>query len=368
MPSLTVKLQETTPTSYPILIKKGLLQDPKSWLPAEISLWVIITDTNVAEILALNLQKNLLKMGLKTLLLKVNPGERSKSQRNKSLLEQTMLQHDCDRKTGILALGGGVIGDLAGFIAATYMRGIAYIQLPTTLLAMVDSSVGGKTAINTKEGKNLIGAFWQPKAVIVDSSALETLPQKQLINGLFEALKMFLTHDSASFTWFHKNLTNILARNLQDLENLVYRALKIKTRVVAQDEKEQHERAVLNFGHTIGHALEKITNYRLLHGYAVGFGMLVEAKIALTLKLLTEQKFALIENALRPLGITSRKLAKFKAEEVIAATKFDKKKQSGQVFYVLLKDIGSVKEINGKYVHLVDDYTVNQVLLDLTKD
>lgn len=351
----------------PIKIESHLLANPDAWLPEDClnKKVVIITDDHVKEYYG-NILFNKLKK-YKPLLLSFSPGEKSKNYQTKESLETQMLDHYCDRDTIILALGGGVVGDVAGFVAATYMRGVSYIQIPTTLLAMVDSSVGGKTGIDTPQGKNLIGAFWQPTCVIVDINCLVTLPEPHLICGLIEALKMFMTSDSESFHYASHHISEALKMDVAILKNIVQRAIKIKVSVVSQDEKENGLRSILNFGHTIGHALEQMTHYTILHGYAVALGILVEAKIAQLLGLLSDADYQTIQSLLSKLNIVGSRLKKMDNEEIIMATKRDKKVKSGIVHYVLLKNIGQVCNEGNSFVYPVSDDIVRQALLDVSE-
>ena len=366
--SLEVTLESVPTAAYPIWIGPGLLAKSCSWMPKNCSTVVVITDDNVAKRYASTIEQTLKKQGYNTLLLSFPAGEQSKNRYIKSSLEDKMLEHGCDRDSLILAIGGGVVGDLAGFIAATYMRGIAYIQVPTTLLAMLDSSVGGKTGIDTPQGKNLIGAFWQPIAVIADTLCLKTLGQEQIINGLIEALKMFLTSDADSWHDLQQNLTLILSGDQTVLSEMVRRAVQIKVNIVKNDARECHQRAVLNFGHTIGHALEQLSDYQLLHGYAVALGILLESKIAQLIGLLEPEHVLLIRTLLSRLNITSHELKKFEVDAVIQCTKLDKKNRANEVHYVLLNDIGAVYEIAGQFTHPVADELVKRAILELIED
>lgn len=369
--------------TYAILIESGLLRYPSTWLPRSLpplrgevprrsgsgedifSTIVIITDHTVKKLYGNDLADCLIKQGHEVLLLSFRPGEQSKNSLTKQKLEKKMFKNHCDRNTLCLALGGGVVGDLAGFIAATYMRGISYIQIPTTLLAMVDSSIGGKTGIDTDYGKNLIGAFWQPQAVVADLNCLKTLPYKHLINGLVEILKVFLIYDKNSFLYFKRNIKKIKISDELVLNNLIFRAVKIKTKIVKQDEQDHHLRKILNFGHTIGHALEKISGYKILHGEAVGLGMLVESRISNVLGILGDEDNKIIENILFELGISNKKLKKINVDKVIQATKLDKKIKQGQVHYVLLKEIGQVYKCDREVTHSVPDKTVKELFSSL---
>lgn len=367
MKTLQVKIPPLPARSYDCWVGEGLLQAPAtiqriSELSRDI---VIITDQHVKKLYATQFSRALRQHGCRVLLLSFPAGEKSKNHRTKQRLEEQMLTHHLNRQTLCVALGGGVVGDIAGFIAATYQRGIAYIQVPTTLLAMVDSSVGGKTAIDTPQGKNLIGCFWQPQAVFADTACLKTLSSRQFICGLIEAFKMFFTNDVRSFRYAHKNLPRLLQRDTEVLQQVIYRAIKIKATVVRADEKEQNYRQVLNFGHTIGHALEHLSHYRLLHGVAVGLGMLVEAKIAELLGRLAKDQYAMIVAVLAELGITARGLRPFAVQKIIDATKIDKKVREGAVYYVLLEELGRVYREKNRYAQPVTDKVVRQALLNL---
>lgn len=345
--------------SYPILIGTHLLKKI-TWIPKNYSQIVIITDSKVKKYFADSFIKLLKIKNHKVLLLSFPSGEKSKSIHTKNKLEEKMLKGMCDRNTLIVALGGGVVGDLSGFIAATYMRGIDYIQIPTTLLAMVDSSIGGKTGIDTPQGKNLIGAFWQPKAVISDIACLHTLPKKHLINGLIEALKVFLIQDTKSFNYFKNNIDGILQGDSAKLMYIVEKAAQIKIDVVQKDEKDNNLRAILNFGHTIGHALELITNYKLLHGHAVGYGILIEAKMAELMGLLSSKHYFIIESILDKLTISRQDIRKWDINKIIEATRLDKKAKKGKIHYILLKDIGAVYQHKKNYAHIVSDEMVKK--------
>ncbi len=389
-----LKLSVTVPAvpakHYPILIGSGLLSKLTKVVPAIrlASKIVIITDQTTKKLVGLKLAESLRKQKLKTLLLSVPDGEKSKTQKYKTFLEEAMLKSRCDRHSIILALGGGVVGDLAGFVAATYMRGIPYIQLPTTLLAMVDSSLGGKTGIDTPQGKNLIGAFLQPQAVVADIGCLKNLPRKQLINGFFEAIKKFLTSDKKSFEFVEKRISSVIARSASDeailskkeiasaalamtqkekvLTKIIKRAAEIKTGVFGRDERETGERMVLNFGHTIGHALEKLSGYKIPHGYSVGMGMLVESKISKNLGILPQKDYDRIEYMITLLGIDLQSLKKRNADKIIKQTLTDKKSKNGKARYVLLKGIGRVHVKNNAFAHFVNQNIVRRSLKPIT--
>ncbi len=356
---LAVNLTSLPGNTYSIHLKDELFKKIPAILKQlkQAHHYIIICDSTVKKLYGTALLKNLRTSGYLTDLISFSAGEKFKNESTKSKIERQLFQKKCGRDTMIIALGGGVTGDLAGFIAATYMRGISYIHVPTSLLAMVDSSIGGKVGIDTEFGKNLIGAFWHPQAIIVDTEVLKTLPEQHFRNGLFEIMKIFLTHDVKAFNYFQKNLAKILARNSIILNKIITRAMQLKIQVIEKDERENGERATLNCGHTIGHALEKLTNFSLLHGYAVGFGMLLESKISELSGVLSVQGFQEIADVLSNLGITStefRKISKkIKPVDLIQAMQHDKKNRSGQINFVLLKAIGKVKIDQGKFVHPV---------------
>lgn len=362
MNSLYVHIPAQPASSYPIHIGPGLLEKPQIWLGNATSYEriILITDHSVKKHYGHSLVKRLIAAGYPAQLLSFPAGEKSKQQQTKQLLEEKMLRQRCGRNTLCLALGGGVVGDLTGFIAATYMRGIPYLQIPTTLLAMVDSSVGGKTGIDTPYGKNLLGAFWQPIAVVADTACLNTLPQKQLINGLVEALKMFLTNDLASWEYAVQHLDQLMKGDEVILQDVIHRAVTIKAKVVEQDEQENNLRMVLNLGHTIGHALEKINDYKMLHGYAVAYGILVEAKIAELLGILSPENYTTIQVQFARLGIRGNVLKKMKATQIIQATRSDKKVKMGTARYVLLKNLGEVYTEKNVSAHPVADSVVRE--------
>ncbi|MDQ5921358.1 MAG: 3-dehydroquinate synthase, partial [Pseudomonadota bacterium] len=340
---IAIKITRQKQSSYTITIGRNILPDYKLWLSQYTNnpQLVIITDKIVEHLIAKQFADELSEGGYKVLLLSIVPGEESKSSSVKEHLEGEMLKYQYDRHTLLLAVGGGIVGDLAGFIAATYMRGINYIQIPTTALAMIDSSVGGKTAINTQYGKNLIGAFWQPQAVIMDLNLLDSLPKIQLINGIIEALKIYLTLDAASFAYAKLHLDDILKRNHAKLQRIIKRAVQLKAGVVMADEREENLRMILNFGHTIGHALEKLSNFQILHGYAVALGILVEARIAQLMGLLSSDNYELIAGVFYRLGINREMLTPFNAVNVNEEMITDKKSKESQIHCVLLKDIGA---------------------------
>lgn len=364
--TIKVQLPEIGRSEYPILIGNDVLSVLRKWLLKQYigRKVVIITDTNVANLHANSFADLLRSDGHDVVFLEVKPGEVSKSAKVKQKLELSMLEHKVNRYSICLAFGGGVVGDLAGFVSATYMRGIAYVQVPTTTLAMVDSSVGGKTAINTKFGKNMIGAFWQPSMVASDLNCLTSLRTHHFFGGLIEAVKMFLTNNAKAFHYVAKNLTEILAQDERVIAKVIADAIIVKATVVAEDEKEQNLRMVLNFGHTIGHAIEKIKHYKMPHAEAVGLGILVEAKIATIMGLLSEADFIAITEVLTRLGTKPAKLAKMDIDAINQALLLDKKNKHNEINCILLNGIGSVALYDGdKVATPITQEVVKQAML-----
>jgi 3-dehydroquinate synthase len=269
-------------------------------------------------------------------------GERSKSRETWSRLTDELLRRGFGRDSGIVALGGGVTGDLAGFVAATYMRGVPYLQVPTTLLSMLDASVGGKTGVDAAEGKNLIGAFHHPVAVVADPRALATLPERVYRAGLAEAVKHGLIADRQYFEWMEREADHLLARDADVLEALVRRSVEIKAEVVSEDEREGGRRAVLNAGHTVAHALERVTDYRMPHGEAVGLGLVAEAALAAGLGLATPEAGARVVALLERLGLPTRLPEPVPADRVLAAMTGDKKNRANVLRFALPRALGSM--------------------------
>lgn len=336
-----------------ITIDHNILDNLFDYIPEDLRhhQMVVVTDETVGSLYAEKVLHQLPGAKIFT----IPPGEQSKTRESKANIESFLIAHECGRDTCLLALGGGVVGDLTGFVAATYMRGIPYIQLPTTLLAMVDSSVGGKTGINTPEGKNLIGAFWEPRAVIAELNCLNTLPETELQNGWFEALKIFLITDNRALQ--QCNQINL---------SLIQHAVEHKSNIVLQDFKEQGIRSVLNFGHTIGHALETITDYQLPHGYAVAYGMLFEAKISQQKGILPSNALNTIQKLLLSYGIDGQSFSQYSIDSLISAAALDKKNKQSVIRVVLLKNMGEIFVENNQYTHPVDATELRKVYHCLT--
>lgn len=362
MKHLLMTIPSERKKSYPILFGSAVPLLFSFLAKQNFSTLVVITDHTVRRLYGVAITRKLRTMNHRAHLFSFPNGEKSKTADVKNILDLALLKNNCGRNTLIVALGGGVTGDMAGFVASTYLRGVPYIQIPTTLLAMVDSSIGGKTGVDTPYGKNMIGTFWQPSAVIIDHSFLATLPAKHLQNGLYEAIKMHLVCD--------KKMAPLIDRFLMKKRGaiipLITAALTHKANIVERDEKESGERMILNFGHTIGHAVEKISDYTILHGIAIGYGMLVESHISHELGILSSSTLASITQLLNAAGIHQKALRKWNARAIIAATKHDKKRRDNQPLYVLLKDIGHVYRKGDAWAHPVSDAQVSSVIMKLT--
>ena len=302
---------------------------------------VIITNPVVNKLYGNLVKQSLIDAGYKTTILEVPDGEEHKSLESAGKLYQQLAESGAERSTPILALGGGVIGDLAGFVAATYMRGVPLVQLPTTLLAQCDSSIGGKTAVNHGQLKNEIGAFYQPKMTIVDITTLKTLPLQELTGGLSEVIKYAVIKDEQFFVYLEKNLDLIKALDDNVLEAVVAKSAQIKAAIVEIDERDTGLRNILNFGHTVGHAVESVANFQVAHGLAVSIGMVAAARIASELNILDSGNITRMKNLLEKAGLMT-KLPSMAVKQVMQAMQYDKKVQSGKIRFVLPQTIGQV--------------------------
>jgi 3-dehydroquinate synthase len=300
---------------------------------------VIITDPTVKKLYGHSLKRSLTASGFKVALLEVPEGEEQKSLETAGRLYNELTKFYAERTTPILALGGGVIGDLAGFVAATYMRGVPLVQIPTTLLAQGDSSIGGKVAVNHGLLKNKIGAFYHPRLTISDISTLKTLSPRELSDGLAEIIKHGVILDGEFFSYLEENLDKIKSLDERVLERVISRSAKIKAGVVEKDELDLGLRNILNYGHTVGHAIESVSELKVWHGEAVAIGMLAEARISNRLGILTEDEVARIKNLIAQAGLPTE-LPSLELEKLIQAMKHDKKILQGKLKFALPKSIG----------------------------
>ena len=337
--TLTVGLGER---SYPIHIGRGLLDRPELFAPHLASRRAaVVTNDVVAPLYAPAVERALGACGTRSLRVVIPDGEAQKRWETLDRVHGELLRAQADRKTVIVALGGGVVGDLAGFAAATYQRGVDFIQVPTTLLAQVDSSVGGKTGINHALGKNMVGAFHQPLAVIADTATLDTLPERELCAGLAEVIKYGAIDDVAFFAWLEENIERLRARDPDALALAIGRSCEIKARIVALDEREAGVRALLNLGHTFGHAIETVEGYGTwLHGEAVAAGMVMAARLSERLGRAPAGDALRLERLLRRAGLPVEPPA-IAPDAWLDAMGRDKKNEAGRITLILLERLGS---------------------------
>jgi len=326
---------------YPVLVGSGLIDQVGGQVCKFVrggNTCAIVTDSNVGPIFARRVKRSLTSTGFKPMLITIPPGERSKTLQKAGAICEQMLAAGLDRQSFVIGLGGGVVGDISGFVAAIYHRGIPHVQIPTTLLAMVDSSIGGKTGVNTADGKNLIGAVHQPSLVIDDVEVLKTLPRREFNQGFAEIIKHAIIADPKMF----KKLQSWQASGAL-LQQLVHRNVRIKSRIIAKDEYDRTgKRAVLNFGHTVGHALERAGNYRkLLHGEALSLGIVAACAISIKRAGLPSKQRELVVNLLRRFDLPTKLPRNFARQKIFDALKFDKKFEGGKVRFVVTPKIGA---------------------------
>jgi 3-dehydroquinate synthase len=338
MKSLKVELGDR---GYDILIGSGLLEQSAGLLTEAfpVKKYVIITNPAVDKLYGSRLKEIMSNSGLEADLLTVPDGERYKTLDSAGKLYENLTECFAERNTPVLALGGGVIGDLAGFVAATYMRGVPLIQVPTTLLAQVDSSIGGKVAVDHGKLKNKIGTFYQPNMVITDITTLKTLPYIEFANGMAEVIKSAVIRDRDFFVFIGQNLDKIIDRDEDIIEKMVFRAAAIKALVVMQDERDTGLRNILNFGHTIGHAVETISKFKITHGQAVSIGMVAEAKIAASMGIFEKDELEALVTILTDAGLPTQ-FPDINIDKVLEAMKHDKKNAAGRTKFALPKNIG----------------------------
>lgn len=336
MKTLTVELG---PRSYPIYIGENLFD--KGLLAQHIrgSQVMIVSNTTVAPLYLERCKKSLQDFEVHQCILP--DGEEYKNLKELEHIFTALLQARCDRQSTLIALGGGVVGDMTGYAAASYQRGVDFIQIPTTLLAQVDSSVGGKTGVNHPLGKNMIGAFHQPKCVLADTQTLDTLEDRQLYSGIAEVIKYGLICDAEFYSWLEKNMSSLCQRDAVVLAEAIERSCANKAKVVAEDELESGRRALLNLGHTFGHAMESFMHYKgYLHGEAVAAGMAMAAQLSAKLGWINSQEVSALENLLQQAHLPIRPPAGMGEADFMHLMSTDKKVSAGKIRLVLLKSIG----------------------------
>ncbi|HPL62427.1 MAG TPA: 3-dehydroquinate synthase [Syntrophales bacterium] len=342
MKKIRINLDKKRAASHDICIGRGIL-DRAGLLMAKGN-WgdrcFVVSDSIVAPLHGEKLLAVLAGIGLKADLVEIPAGESSKSISAVAGLAGKLISLGADRRSLLVALGGGVVGDICGFTASVFMRGIPYVQLPTSLIAMVDSSIGGKTGVDLPSGKNLLGSFYQPKAVFMELDYLKTLPPREVVNGMAEIIKYGVIDDPELFDLLESDLSLIIDRNLDHIERIVAKAVRIKKGIVEIDETEMGLRRILNFGHTIGHAVEAESGFTVSHGHAVGLGILGASLLSEKMNYLNPEENSRIASLIRAAGLPVRLPAGLRPAGVLSRFRFDKKKEGGVNKFVLLKKIG----------------------------
>lgn len=364
MRPIGVPVHESRDASYEVLVGRGALAELPRLLAERCPAvcYAIISDDRVAELHGPLMRQVLVKGGIPAHRLSFPAGEWNKSREEWGRLTDELLAAKLGRDGAIVAFGGGVAGDLAGFVAATYLRGIPYVQVPTTLLAMIDSSIGGKTGVDVPAGKNLAGAFHQPRFVLADVDLLASLPKVQIASGIAEAIKHGAIRDAGYFASL-EDAGPVLARDLDRLEAVVRGSVEIKAAVVAADEKEAGQRQVLNFGHTVGHAVESLSGFELLHGEAVAIGMAAEARIAESAGCAAKGLHATLVRMLERYALPTTVPAALTTDALLEAMSSDKKVRAGRIRLALPREIGTVaRSDDGAWTVEVEERVIRQVL------
>jgi 3-dehydroquinate synthase len=349
--------------SYDIYIGSGILSRLGSWV-REVSSGdkaLVISNSTVFALYGETVSRSLAAAGFEVVDGEMGDGEEYKSLATLEMLYNLAFKHKIDRQCPVIALGGGVVGDTAGLVAATYLRGVPFVQAPTTVMAQVDSSVGGKVAVNHPGGKNIIGAFYQPRLVVADMTTLKTLPLREIKAGLAELIKYGVISDAGFFKWLEENAGKLLSLDGTALAHAVAVSCRIKARIVEADETEQGLRAILNFGHTVGHAVESLSGYKVfLHGEAVAVGMAAAARLAEAMGLIPSEQRRRIVSLLSQAGLPVKMPSSIDLADVIAAMRQDKKALAGRLTFVLPVEIGAVKIFNDVSENMVRDALFSQ--------
>ena len=364
MKRIKVNLDKPSSLSYEVCIGHSIL-DRIGLVVAKSNLaqrYMVISDSNVSPLFGAEVLDLLKQAKVKADLVEFPAGESSKNMDTVLALAKELLARGVDRSSALIALGGGVVGDITGFIASIYMRGIPCVQVPTTLMAQVDSSIGGKTGIDLSEGKNLLGTFSQPQAVFIDLRFLETLPEDQFTNGLSEVVKYGIIDDVDLFTLLEENSAAVGSRDPEILQTIVERSCRIKKGIVEMDERDVGVRRILNFGHTIGHAIEAASGYTIPHGSAVSTGMIASARISERMKHLRGDEVKRIRSLVSSLGLACHIPDSVSTESIISKIGADKKKKGEVVHFVLLKKLG-MPFINGS----VEEALIHETIEELKK-
>lgn len=329
--------------SYQIQTGKGIFKNLKNFVEKNLypDKVIIITDSNVFNFYEQKIKAELIKGSTNYYILTIPSGEKSKSQKIRDKLENEIISLKPSRETILIAIGGGVVGDITGFLASIVLRGIRYVQVPTSVIAQVDSSIGGKTGINTRHSKNLIGTFHHPSFVLVDTEFLKTLPDDEFFNGVAEILKSMLIGSKEGFEFLEKNVDKLMNRDEKVLNKLIEESIKVKVNVVKKDPDEKNLRKILNFGHTIGHAIESLSNYKLKHGFAVAEGIIVESYLSFLVNGLSEVDLLRIQYIVDKLNLDKNERRKFSFKKVFEKMSYDKKRINNQITFSLLNKIGN---------------------------
>jgi len=365
--TVRVPLREQRDASYNILIGSGLVRELDKILARDCpaAAYAIISDTHVGKLYGESLATAVSGAGFQVELFTFPTGEWNKTRDTWASLSDRMLAAHFGRDCAVIALGGGVVNDIGGFVAATYLRGVPLIQVPTSLLAMIDSSIGGKTGVDVPAGKNLLGAFHQPRVVVADLDLLGSLSSVQLSAGLAEAVKHGVIADAEYFTFLEREYAAIFAKDARALERVVQRSVEIKARVVAEDEREAGKRAILNFGHTIGHAIEATSQYEVLHGEAVAIGMVYESRLAQTLGIAAPGTAERVATVLERLHLPLERPDESRVDDLIEAMRGDKKVRAGEIRLALPNQIGVPHGNDAAgWTVPVDESSLRQVLVN----
>ncbi|HEX8209454.1 MAG TPA: 3-dehydroquinate synthase [Longimicrobium sp.] len=361
---IAVSSSDGSAPGYEVLVGPGIFGSIGTILsrfcPAQ--RYAVVTDDRVAELYAVRLSRMLHAAGYRADVFAFTAGEARKTRETWALVCDAMMEAGLGRDTAVVAFGGGVPGDLGGFVAATYMRGLPLVQLPTSLLAMIDSSVGGKTGVDTPAGKNMVGAFHQPRCVVIDPDLLRTLPPEHLRAGMAEAVKHGAIADPEYLDWIEQSAHRLLAGDPEALCRMIVRSVEIKAEIVKRDVREAGPRKLLNFGHTLGHAVESLSGYTLLHGEAVAIGMVEEARLGERIGVTAAGTAARLRRVLTKLGLPASLPLEYAAADVIGWTRGDKKSRDGRVEYALIEGVGTPAVRDGRWGAPVADETVAAVL------
>lgn len=361
---VSIDFGDATGRGYDVLVGEGLLRGLPRLLEAACPAhrYALISDQRVADLHAASVENTLRAAGLRVDTFTFPAGEASKTRETWARISDEMFAAGMGRDAAVLALGGGVTGDLAGFVSATFMRGLPLVQIPTSLLAMIDSSVGGKTGVDTPAGKNLVGAFLQPTLVVADTAVLRTLPERELRAGLVEAVKHGAIADEEYYEAIGRQLDDLLRVDVTAITSLIARSVEIKARVVGLDEREGGQRKMLNFGHTVGHAVEALSGYRLLHGEAISIGMVAEAALGEALGITTPGTADVLRGLLGRMEMPVAPPGEMLAAAIVAHTRSDKKARAGRVEYSLIERVGHAHAAGGRWSVAVEDSSVEGVL------